>query len=49
MAAVVDPRILAVVALVAAAPLVIVFVVALVRSYEITIHFRRGPTRGRDR
>jgi hypothetical protein len=43
-----DARTLAVLALVAAVPLVVVFVVAMVRGYEITIHFRRPNRDDRD-
>jgi hypothetical protein len=40
-----DARTLAAVALVASVPLVIIFSLALLRGYEVTIHFRRGNRR----
>lgn len=41
-----DPRTVAIVALVATAPIAVVLLVALVRGYTITVHFHRP--RGKD-
>jgi hypothetical protein len=40
-----DARTLAAVALVASVPLVIVFSLALLRGYDVTIHFRKRDKR----